>query len=100
MYTVEDLKKEMLKTPEDYRRYAEGLARVKAEIEAELLAEAGQEIRKIRQRKKMTQDVLAKRIGTAKSNISRLENGDQNVTIGYLAKVANALGKSLQIRIV
>lgn len=100
LYSVEDLKKDLIKTPEDERIYNEGLEAMRKEIRAELLAEAGLRIRRIRQGKKITQDDLAKRVGTAKSNISRLENGDQNVTIGYLSKVANALGKSLSIRIV
>lgn len=45
----------------------------------------------------MTQAELAKRIGTQKSNISRLESGTYNPSLDFLIKVANALGKQIKI---
>ena len=47
----------------------------------------------------ITQEELAKRIGTQKSNISRLESGNYNPTIDFLNKVCIALGKKLTIHI-
>ena len=46
----------------------------------------------------MTQEELAKRIGTQKSNISRLESGNYNPTLDFLIKVAQGLGKELKIQ--
>jgi DNA-binding XRE family transcriptional regulator len=45
----------------------------------------------------MTQEELAIRVGTQKSNISRLESGMYNPSIDFLAKVAHSLGKEMQI---
>lgn len=47
----------------------------------------------------ITQEELAKRIGTQKSNISRFESGNYNPTIDFLNKVCTALGKKLTISI-
>lgn len=47
----------------------------------------------------ITQEELAKRIGTQKSNISRFESGNYNPTIDFLNKVCIALGKKLTINI-
>lgn len=46
----------------------------------------------------MTQEELAKRIGTQKSNISRLESGNYNPSLDFLIKVAQGLGKELKIQ--
>ncbi len=53
----------------------------------------------IRARKElhMTQAELAKKIGTQKSNISRLESGNYNPSLDFLIKVSEALGKRLSI---
>lgn len=45
----------------------------------------------------ITQEELARRIGTKKSNISRLESGTYNPSLDFLAKVARSLGKEIQI---
>ena len=47
----------------------------------------------------MTQEELAVKIGTRQSNISRIESGQQNTSIGLLNKVANGLGKKLHVSI-
>lgn len=51
-----------------------------------------------RTEKNMTQTELAKRIGTQRSNISRLESGTYNPSLDFLIKIAGALGKELTIR--
>lgn len=48
---------------------------------------------------KMTQEELAKKSGTRKSNISRLESGSYNPSINFLVKIAKSLGKDLHIEI-
>jgi transcriptional regulator with XRE-family HTH domain len=57
------------------------------------------EIIKARHELNLTQEQLAKLVGTKQSNISRLESGEYNPTIEFLGKVAQAMGKSLEIRL-
>ncbi|WP_236660373.1 helix-turn-helix transcriptional regulator [Isachenkonia alkalipeptolytica] len=57
------------------------------------------QIIEVRKSMKMTQEELAKRAGTRKSNISRLESGDYNPSLDFLIKIANSLGKDVHIDI-
>lgn len=57
------------------------------------------EIIKARHELNLTQEQLAKMVGTKQSNISRLESGEYNPTIEFLSKVAHAMGKNLEIRL-
>ena len=41
----------------------------------------------------VTQSELAERLGTSKSSISRIEKGEQNLTLDYVSAYAEALGK-------
>ncbi|MBQ6621243.1 MAG: XRE family transcriptional regulator [Mogibacterium sp.] len=41
----------------------------------------------------VSQEELANRVGTRKSNISRIERGAQNLTVDYVAALSEALGK-------
>lgn len=52
-------------------------------------------LREWRQTKGMTQPELAARIGTVKSEISRLENGSRRLTTEWMSRIAGALGISL-----
>lgn len=61
--------------------------------------EAIEQIIRARKEQNMTQAELAKRVGTQKSNISRLESGNYNPSLDFLAKVAESLGKSLSIQL-
>lgn len=45
----------------------------------------------------ITQEELALRVGTQKSNISRLESGTYNPSLDFLIKVVHSLGKEMQI---
>lgn len=47
----------------------------------------------------MTQAELAKKVGTQKSNISRLESGNYNPSLDFLVKVAESLGKDIKIQL-
>jgi predicted transcriptional regulator len=59
-----------------------------------------EEIITARQEKNLTQKDLAELVGTRQSNISRLESGNYNPTLEFLHKIARAIGKELEIRIV
>ena len=50
----------------------------------------GVRIKGIRSRKKITQDQLAEMIGSDRTVIARIENGNQGCSIDYLVKIANA----------
>ncbi len=52
-----------------------------------------------RAQQNLTQEELAKRVGTQKSNISRLESGTYNPTLDFITKVAKCLGKKVHIEI-
>jgi predicted transcriptional regulator len=59
-----------------------------------------EEIITARQEKNLTQKDLAELVGTKQSNISRLESGNYNPTLEFLNKIARAIGKELEIRII
>ncbi len=61
-----------------------------------VLRAIGQNIRAIRQRKEMSQQLLASLCGFEKSNMSRIEAGRSNVTILTLLKIAKALKVELK----
>lgn len=61
--------------------------------------EAARLLREVRKEAGITQEELAKRIGTKKSNISRLESGRYNPSLDFLVKVAGGLGKQIQVSI-
>ncbi len=61
--------------------------------------EAIEQIIKARKELNITQAELAKKVGTQKSNISRLESGNYNPSLDFLIKVSEALGKNLSIQL-
>ena len=50
-----------------------------------------------RAEKGYTQEMLAKKLKTKQSAIARIESGNANPSIGFLQKLAEALGKKLVI---
>ena len=52
-----------------------------------------------RNAQRLTQEELAFRVGTQKSNISRFESGSHNPSLDFLVKVAKSLGKEVHIEI-
>ena len=50
-----------------------------------------------RNEQNMTQEELALRVGTQKSNISRFESGACNPSLDFIAKIARSLGKEIHI---
>lgn len=78
--------KKVLKDPEfkaEYDRQQPEFAIIRARIE-----------------KGLTQEELAKKIGTKQSVISRLESGRANPSVAFLKKLASALNSHLQIKFV
>ena len=53
------------------------------------------QILELREKKKFTQAMLAKKIGTTQSVVARIESGKKNLTIDTVGKIANALNKKL-----
>lgn len=56
-------------------------------------------LRQAREDAGMTQEEVAAKLGTQKSVISRIENHADNVTLNTLKQYANAVGRSVQIRL-
>ena len=61
--------------------------------------EVVEQLKSARKAQNVTQEVLAERVGTKKSNISRFESGRYNPSLDFLIKVVDSLGKQIQIRI-
>jgi ribosome-binding protein aMBF1 (putative translation factor) len=59
--------------------------------------EVAYKIIKLRKSKKISQALLAKRIGTSQSNVARFEAGRQNFSLSFLGKVAEALKTELVV---
>ncbi len=73
----------------------------KAFDEEEVYAYLAIQIAKIRQKKNLTQQELAKRLQTTQQNISRLEDIDnRSYSLKTLNKVAQVLGKRLKVELV
>jgi DNA-binding XRE family transcriptional regulator len=53
----------------------------------------------VRNQLNITQEELALRVGTQKSNISRFESGAYNPSLDFIVKVARSLGKEVHITI-
>lgn len=82
-----EVKNRLLKDPETAKAYEE------LEPEYEIISE----IIKARIEQNLSQEDLAKRVGTRQANISRLESGGYNPSLRFLKKVADGLGKKLHI---
>ena len=48
----------------------------------------------------LTQQELARRSGMKAANLCRLENGNGNPSVSTLSKIANGLGRKLEIRFI
>lgn len=78
-----------LKDPEFKRHYDQ--ASIKWHVAMEIV--------EARQKANLTQGELADHIGDRQQNVSRIESGEQNVTVGTLEKIAKAVGGRLIVRI-
>ena len=55
------------------------------------------ELKRIRLQEELTQEELAERMGTQKSNISRLESGRYNPSLDFLIRTFECLGKTVSL---
>ena len=55
-----------------------------------------EQLKAARKAQDITQEDLAARIGTKKSNISRFESGRYNPSLDFVIKLAGSLGKQIQ----
>ncbi len=82
----EDLKQKLLKDPEFKKEY---------ENKDDAYFEISEMVEEARVKKGLTQEQLAKKIGTKQSSISRIENCSHLPSISFLQKIAKALGDRL-----
>lgn len=61
--------------------------------------EIASQLRQVRKEQGMTQERLAEKVGTRKSNISRLESGRYNPSLDFLEKVAGGLGRKIEVKV-
>lgn len=83
-----NLRKELLTDPKfkaEYEKMQPKFEAVSALIETRI-------------KKGLTQEALARKIKTKQSAIARIESGNANPSIGFLQKLAEALGKKLVIQ--
>jgi len=59
----------------------------------------GATLRVARERAGLTQEELARKLGTKKSAISRIENHAEDIRLSTLGHIAEALGRKLQIKV-
>lgn len=85
----EEIKKNILKDFEVKKIYDD------LDVEYQIISD----MLRLRNRKKITQKELAKKIGTTQSALSRFEMGNVNPSLNFLKKVANALGTRLTVRL-
>lgn len=86
----EDFLAEQLKDPKVKKEY-DALEPKYALIECIILA---------RKEKNLTQKQLSELTGITQSDLSKIENGNANPSLNTLLKLANGLGKKLQISLV
>ena len=85
-----DLVKEQLMKDEEFKAEYEKL-KPRYEVISQII--------EVRNKQNITQEELALRVGTKKSNISRLESGAYNPSLDMLIKVAKSLGKEVHIQL-
>ena len=61
---------------------------------AEISSKLGQNLKRIRMKKKMSQGDIARALVVHRAYISGIENGKRNPTLATIQKLANALGIS------
>ncbi len=91
------------RAPGQYRKtlFSKKIGVYMKEIDRSLVPryEVVEQLRNARKAQNVTQEVLAERVGTKKSNISRFESGNYNPSLDFLVKVAESLGKQIHIKI-
>lgn len=89
MQEWKNLKKEFLKDKKvavEYKKLTPRYALISALI-------------KVRIKKGLTQEELARKIGTQQSTIARVESGNANISFDFLEKMTQAMNSKLKIQI-
>lgn len=86
----DDYLNEKLKDPEFRKIYERD--KIKYDIISQTIAE--------RNRQNLTQKDLADRMETKQASVSRFENGNVNPSLDFLIKLAESLGKKLEVKFV
>lgn len=76
------------------KRYEDGVV---PQLNQEIRTEFAKQMREIRLSQNLTQQVLADRVGTKKSNISRMESGRYNPSLDFMVRVADCMRKHISI---
>jgi len=90
---LSDLEKYIAKRKKADREFAAGFE------EGYHKLKIGVVLREARKAAGLTQEELARRIRTKKTAVSRIENHSRDIRLSTLEKVASALGKRIQIKI-
>jgi ribosome-binding protein aMBF1 (putative translation factor) len=93
----ENIFKEMYDTPEKLARFHKEHKKFREECKRELLEEIGTDVKKTRKKKGLTQADLARILNTSRTTVTRIEQGRQNLTVEYIAKLSGALGKTIKV---
>jgi HTH-type transcriptional regulator/antitoxin HipB len=56
-------------------------------------------LKQAREQAGLSQEELARKVGTQKTAISRIENHAQDIKLSTIQKVARALGKNVEVRL-
>lgn len=56
-------------------------------------------IKELRKKRKLTQSQLGKKVGVLKAQISKLESGSGNITLGTVVRIFGALGASMEFNL-
>lgn len=60
-----------------------------------ILAKFGKKVRTVREKKGITQEVLAERAGVHRTYVGMIERGEKNITLKNIEKYAKALDVSI-----
>ncbi|MCE1166390.1 MAG: helix-turn-helix transcriptional regulator [Bacteroidetes bacterium] len=90
-YTLNEIKDEFIG-----RRGTKRREKYEYDLQMDII---GGVIKEVRKKKKMTQEELGEKIGVQKAQISKLENGSPNVTIGTLKRVFVALDTRISFNV-
>ena len=90
---MSDLKKYIKERKKKDRAFAKGFDQGYEQFKIGVI------LRQAREEAGLTQEELARRLKTKKTAISRIENHSEDIKLSTLERVANALGKRLQVRI-
>lgn len=90
---MSDLKKYIVNRKKKDKKFAEGFDEGYEQFKIGII------LRQARESAGLTQEELALRLQTKKTAISRIENHAEDIKLSTLERVANALGKRLQVHI-